>query len=207
MAGNTTLFDLANEGTLEDVNRLIDISGLGLSFVRKDDTGEMISIGATTTFAEVSNSPLLRSEPSLSGLLEVSEKITPPQIRNMGTIGGSICSGISFYDMPVALLALGGELRAVSLDGERAINIDDFFVDTFATAIAPNELLTEIRVPIVERTGSSFVKLGRASVDFAVVSAAASLTVNRNLQVVQARVSLGSVAATPIRAKETENSI
>jgi aerobic carbon-monoxide dehydrogenase medium subunit len=204
VAGNTTLFELANEGALVDVERLVDIMGLGLSYVREDEKEKVLCVGATTTFTEIGSTDIMKSK-SYYALKEVSSKITPPQVRNMGTIGGAICSGIPFYDMPTVLLALDSKISVVSADGERVIDAKDFFVDYFVTAISPEEIVREVKIPDVLRTGSSFVKLGRNEVDFAMVNASARITLDEKKRKVEdARIVLGAVSNVPIRHKKAE---
>ncbi len=205
VAGNTTLYELAYQGGLADVDTLIDIMNLGLTYVTGDD--KVLKVGATTTFTEIGSSKLL-DKTSWYGLKEVSLKITPPQIRNMGTVGGACCSGIPFYDLPVTLLALDTNFRVVSSAGERMIKAEEFFVDYFVTALSPEDILIEVQIPRKANTGSAFVKLGRTSVDFAVVNASAMITLDKkSKQISSARIALGAVAATPIRAKAAEESL
>ncbi len=200
VAGNTTLYELSIQGGLEDVTTLVDVSGLGLSYVRRDDeeNGEL-RVGAATTFFEIASSTLTNPAAHYA-LKEVSSKITPPQIRYMGTIGGSICSGIPFYDMPVVLLALDAKAKVLSTDGERIVHAKDFFVDYFVTNLSPEEMVVEVQIPEKSNTGTSFVKLGRTSVDFAMVNCAASLTMDEeSSRITDARIAIGAISNTPVR--------
>ena len=206
VAGNTTLYELAYQGGLADVDALIDIMNLGLSYVTVADD-HVLRVGAATTFAEIGSSILL-DKTSWYALKEVSLKMTPPQIRNMGTIGGAVCSGIPFYDLPVTLLALDAHFKTVSSTGERIIKAEDFFVDYFVTALSAEDLLVEVQILKKPNTGSSFVKLGRTSVDFAVVNASTMISLDKkSRQISEARIALGAVASTPIRAKDAEESL
>ena len=200
VAGNTTIYELANQGGLDDVDTIIDLSKLDLDYVTRDAAG--IRIGAMTRFAEIGRVDLGEHDSNYA-LKETAKQLTPPQIRNMGTIGGSVCSGIPFYDMPVTLLAVDAEFQAVSQEGGRIIAAENFFVDYFVTALTSEEILVEVRCPQKENSASSFVKLGRTSIDFAVVNSAVKITVEGN-EVSDVRIALGAVAGTPIRAKAAE---
>jgi CO/xanthine dehydrogenase FAD-binding subunit len=204
VAGDVTLYDLAQHGGLDDVRTLIDMSKLGLSFI-EDHENELV-VGATTTFSELET---MRSKPArgLDALFETAAKITPPQVRNMATIGGSICSGIPFFDMPTAVLALGGVIHTRSPRGERSIASDSFFVDYFQTAIEFDEIVTSIHFPYTEHGCSSFVKLGRVTVDFAVINVATWLSFDQKGKCIENRIALGALANTPVRWKSLEEKL
>jgi carbon-monoxide dehydrogenase medium subunit len=206
VAGNTTLYEFARQGALADVVQLIDMERLGLNYVRRDPDSQELCIGAMTTFSQMTISPLL-GDPFYHAIPEAASKITPPQIRNTGTMGGSLCSGIPFYDMPPAVLALSGKVKAMSVKGERLININDFFQDYFVTALSPGEMVLEVRFPRPpQNSASSFRKLGRTSVDFAVVNVATFLSVDPSSgKVSDARIALGAVSNVVTRAREAEN--
>jgi len=204
VAGNTTIYELANQGGLDDVDTVIDLSKLNLNYITRYDGS--LHIGAMTRFVELASSNLTGND-SYFAAKEAAMKLTPPQIRNMATIGGSACSGIPFYDMPVTLLAIDAEFHATSSDeGERTIKAEDFFIDYFVTTLRAEELLTEIVCPNKERSSSSFVKLGRTTIDFALVNAAVNITLEpKRNRMSEVRIALGAVAATPIRAKSAED--
>ena len=202
VAGNTTIYELANQGGLDDVDTIIDLSKLNLNYVTRD--AKSIRIGAMTSFVEIENSDLCEHDLNYA-VKETAMKLTPPQVRNIATIGGSVCSGIPFYDMPVTLLALGAEFHTISDEGEKKIAAEDFFVDYFVTALTADEMLIEVLCPEKELSSSSFVKLGRATVDFAVVNSAVKIALEpKENKVSDARIALGAVASTPIRAKAVE---
>ncbi len=204
VGGNTTLYEFARQGALTDVETLIDIGPLGLSYVRESEND--LVIGATTTLAEIADSNLIRNSHSCFAANECANKITPPQVRNMATIGGAICSAIPFYDMPVALLALGARVKIASLDkGIREAELDDFFVDYFVCILSQDEILLEISIPNLTNYSSSFAKLGRSSADFSVVNAAARIEYDaRTNKIVSSRIAVGAIGGTPIRAKKSE---
>jgi aerobic carbon-monoxide dehydrogenase medium subunit len=151
---------------------LVDIGRVGdLSYV--SDGGGQVRIGALTRHHDVEHSELLRSEVPL--LTEVAGQIGDPQVRHRGTIGGSVAHGDPASDLPAALLAMRATIVARGPGGEREIPVDDFFTGFLETALAPDELLTEIRVPAMDGAGWSFQKFNRRAQDWAIVGVAAVL--------------------------------
>lgn len=205
VAGNTTIYELARQGAMVDVDKLIDISGLGLAYVREiedADNQRSLRLGATTTFSEIASNQLL-SKPPYYSLRETASKITPPQVRNMGTIGGAVCSGIPFYDMPTTALALGAKMSIVSDTGSRLVDVSDFFVDYFVTSLSQSDFLTEIQFKYEPNSVTSFEKLGRMSADFAVVNVSTRIVFEKTTRFVEnARIALGAVSNTPVLAIE-----
>jgi aerobic carbon-monoxide dehydrogenase medium subunit len=151
---------------------LVDIGRVGdLSYVSND--GGQIRIGALTRHHDVEQSDVLRTQVPL--LAEVAGQIGDPQVRHRGTIGGSIAHGDPASDLPAALLALRATLVARGPGGEREIPVDDFFTGFLETALAPDEMLTEIRVPAMDGAGWAFQKFNRRAQDWAIVGVAAVL--------------------------------
>jgi CO/xanthine dehydrogenase FAD-binding subunit len=183
----------------------VDITRIpGLSYV-KEENGKLL-IGALTTHDTVENSPLIRQKcPILS---EAASRIGDQQIRNRGTIGGTLCHADPAADVPTAFLALGGEVVAVGPGGERVIKANDFFLDYFTTALEPNEVVREVRVPVLPpRTGSAYIKHARREGDFAIVSVAAIITVDEKGVCTSASIALGAVGPTPLKAVEVEKAL
>ena len=214
VAGNTTLYELANQGGLADVGVLVDISKLGLNYIREVEEANdnssftTLHLGATTTFSNMADSQVL-TKPSYYALKECAMKITPIQVRNMGTIGGAACSGVPFYDMPAVLQALDAKMNAYSpTTGEKTIAAKDFFVDYFMTSLSPDEILAEVIVEDKPRSGSSFVKLGRTSVDFALVNVAVRISLDESMRVItDARIGIGAISNVPVYASEASQSM
>ena len=126
--------------------RLIDLSRIpGLTGIKESEGS--ITIGAMTTHHEVEDSALLRAKCPL--LAETASNIGDVQVRNMGTIGGSVVHADPAADYPAALLALEAKVRLVSANSDRTMSVEDFLVDTLTTAIEPGEILQEVIVPIV----------------------------------------------------------
>jgi carbon-monoxide dehydrogenase medium subunit len=155
---------LATPSVLVDVGRLTD-----LSYVR--DAGDHIAIGALTRHRDLETSDVLQSQAPL--LAHVASHVGDPQVRHRGTIGGSVAHADPASDLPAAVLAYGGSMVARGPNGEREIAAGDFFTGFLESALAPDELLTEIRVPKVDAAGWSFQKFNRRAQDWAIVGVAA----------------------------------
>jgi carbon-monoxide dehydrogenase medium subunit len=160
---------LATPSVLVDIGRLGD-----LAYIRTE--GSEVRIGALTKHCDVEGSEVLREAAPL--LAHVAGQVGDPQVRHRGTIGGSIAHGDPASDLPAAVLALRGSLVVQGPGGERVIAADDFFTGFLETALAPDEVLTEIRVPAVVGAGWSFQKFNRRAQDWAIVGVAAVLNGN-----------------------------
>src|SRR5437879_1460020 len=150
---------------------LIDIGRLaGLSVIHED--GGAISVGSLATHHAMETSELLKAKLPL--LPETAAHVADVQVRNRGTIGGSLVHADPAADLPATALALGAELRVVGSKGQRTIKIDDFFVGLLATAIAPDEVLTEVRFPLQPaEAGAAYVKVPNKASHYAIVGVAA----------------------------------
>ena len=188
---------LARPALLIDVGRVAS-----LSYVRDGD--DMIAIGALTRHKDVAESALLQVQcPIVS---TVAAQVGDPQVRHRGTIGGSIAHGDPASDLPTVVLALDGELVARGKTGDRTIAARDFFTGVFQTALAPDEMLVEVRVPKTGLSGWSYVKMHRRAQDWATVAVAA-ITERSNGSVGKARVGLTNMGATSLRASAVEDAI
>jgi carbon-monoxide dehydrogenase medium subunit len=179
---------LASPSVLIDIGRLSD-----LSYVR--DAGDQVAIGALTRHRDLEISDVLRRDVGI--LAHAAGQVGDPQVRHRGTIGGSLAHGDPASDLPTVVLALGGSLVARGPKGERTIGAKDFFLGFLETALAPDELLTEIRVPKL-RGGWSYQKFNRRAQDWAIVGAAAA-RVNGGVSV-----ALTNMGQTPLRATAVE---
>ncbi|HJX10402.1 MAG TPA: FAD binding domain-containing protein, partial [Candidatus Binatia bacterium] len=148
---------------------LIDLATVpGLSGVKIE--GNHLIIGALTVHADVASSDLVRKH--LPGLADAASVIGDMQVRNRGTIGGSVAHADPAADFPVILTALNASFVARSSSGSRSIAAGDFFTDFYTTAMATNEILTEIRIPLPPSgSGTAYVKLPHPASGYAVVSA------------------------------------
>ena len=192
---------LASPGVLIDVGRITD-----LSYIR--DSGDHIAIGALTRHHDIEHSDVLKSEVPI--LAHVAGLVGDPQVRHRGTIGGSLAHGDPASDLPAVVLALGGTLVARGPGGERTIAADDFFTGFLETALAPDELLTEVRVPKVAGAGWSYQKFNRRALDWAIVGVAAVKNVPRGNGGAPRNgygVALVNMGSTPLRATAVEQAL
>jgi len=182
---------------------LIDVGRIGdLSYVRED--GDAIAIGALTRHKDVAESALLREHCPI--VASVAGQVGDPQVRHRGTIGGSIAHGDPASDLPSVLLALDGEVVARGKDGQRTIAATDLFTGVFQTALAPDELLVEVRVPKLGSGGWSYVKMNRRAQDWATVAVAAVVE-RSNGSPGRASIALTNMGATPLRATVAEQAL
>src|SRR5512140_835549 len=173
---------------------LVDIGGLdALAYVR--EAGDELRIGARTTHHELEQSDLIRR----SGLWsDAAGGIGDPQVRNWGTLGGSVAHADPSSDWPAVLLASRASVVVRDLERERVIPAREFFLDTFVTAIEPTEILTEVRVPLPPAgTGGAYAKTERKAGDFATAAAAVQVTVDAGGTITAAGVALSAVSETP----------
>ncbi len=190
---------LAQPALLIDIGRVKD-----LSYITED--GGRILIGAMTTHYELESNARLREVCPL--LPECAASIGDVQVRNKGTIGGSLAHADPAADWPAAILALRAELVAASARGERVISADDFFVDMLTTALRPDEVLREIRIASPPaRTGQAYVKVHHPASGFAVVGVAVSLTLGDDGKCSAAGVALTGVAGVAYRAAQVEGAL
>ena len=180
---------LAVPSVLVDIGRVSDLSYI-------TDGGDHIAVGALTRHRALETSDLLAAECPLLG--HVAGEVGDPQVRHRGTIGGSLAHSDPASDLPAAVLALGGTLVAQGPNGSREIAAGDFFTGYFESALADDEMLTEIRVPKAPGAGWNYQKFNRRAQDWAIVGAAA-VTVKGGTNV--ALVNMGSV---PLRASAVE---
>lgn len=176
---------LAVPSVLVDVRRVAEAS-----YVRID--GEAVAVGALTRHRDLVESDVLRAEAPL--LAMVAAHVGDPQIRNRGTIGGSLAHADPAADLPAAVLAADATLVVAGPRGRRDVAAEDFFTGYFETALEPDEMLVEIRVPRTGPSGAHYEKFSRRANDWAIVGVAT----------VAGRVALANMAGTPVRARATE---
>lgn len=172
---------------------LIDIGGIS-SLRGISDDGSHLAIGALTRHAEVAASDVVRSACPI--LAQAAAGIGDLQVRNRGTIGGSLAQADPHGDLPTVLLALGGEVTAEGPDGTRTIAADDLFLGFLQTSLHPDEILTSVRVP--KAAHGAYVKFTRRAQDWAIVGVAA--VVNGG----SARIAVTGAGPTPVRAEGAE---
>ena len=175
---------LARPAYLVDINRVAE-----LSYIR--ETRDGLAIGALTRHRQVERSEVVqRANPLLQ---EAARQIGHFQIRTRGTIGGSLAHNDPNAEYVVVARLLEAEIVATGPGGQRVIPARDFFVGYLATTLAPDELITEVRIPRLNGKGAAFVKLARRHGDFAMISAAATMELNPDGTIKDARVALGNV--------------
>jgi carbon-monoxide dehydrogenase medium subunit len=190
---------LAMPPLLVDIGRIKD-----LSYIREENG--QIQIGAMTTHYQIESSDLLKKICPL--LPECAGHIGDVQVRNKGTIGGSVAHSDPAGDWPAAVIALNAQLVVASKNGERIIKADDFFVDLMTTALEPGEILREIRInKSSSRAGQAYVKMHHPASGFAVVGVAANLTLDGNGKCQNASIGITGVSSKAYRATAVESAL
>jgi aerobic carbon-monoxide dehydrogenase medium subunit len=187
---------------LAQPKHLIDLRKVpGLSGIKEE--GSTIVIGAMTTHWEVESSKLLQAKcPVLSDTAKI---IGDPAVRNKGTIGGSLAHADPAADMPATVIALGAEFVCQGAKDKRTVKVDDWFQGLMATALREDELLVEIRVPaLTPGTGSAYMKFAHPASRFAIVGAAAVITVDKQGTCTKAGVGITGAGTKAVRAKGVE---
>lgn len=181
---------------------LVDLRKLSLNGI--EIKGDWICIGARATHSDILESEMLAKR--CPALVEAAETIAGPPIRNRGTVGGNLINASPAADMAPPLLAYDAIVVLTKANAEREVPLAEFFTRPGQTVLAPDEILTEIRIPAVPpHTASKFIKLGkRKAMAIAVVSVATRLTLDEAGNISQARIALGSVAPIPMRARMAE---
>jgi aerobic carbon-monoxide dehydrogenase medium subunit len=185
----------AQPGALIDLGKIADLRGIA-------QAGNELRIGAMTTEHELLNSKLLADKLPL--LVEGVGQIADPQVRYRGTIGGDICHGDPANDHPALMLALDASFVLTGPKGERVVRADGHFVGVYATQAQPDEILTQIRIPIpAAGSGWSYSKFKRKTGDFATAAAAVLLQMKGGT-VAKVAIALTNLGPTPIKAGKAE---
>ena len=187
---------------LGQAGHLVDIGRIpGLEYIKEE--GGYLKIGGRTRESALERSDLIRSKYPI--LADTTSVIADPLVRNLATVGGNLAHGDPANDHPATMLALGAQVVATGPKGERTIPIEKFFTGLFATALALDEILTEIRIPIPPPgSGGAYMKLERKVGDFATAAAAAQVTLGKKGEVARAGIGLTSAGPTPIKATAAE---
>jgi len=200
LAGGMSLIPLMKL-RLATPDQVVDLGRVpGLKGITERDG--LLTLGAMTTHHEVETSPVVRGRCPL--LAEAAGHIGDVQVRNVGTIGGSIAHADPAADYPAALLALDAKVRLVSAESDRTLPIQEFFVDTFTTALEPGEIVYEVQVPVEEPSeGYRYEKVEQTASGFAIVGVAARLRRSGG-KVVLARIGVTGMAPRAFRAANAE---
>jgi len=189
-------FRVVQPSVLIDLNRVAE-----LSYIREE--GDVIRVGSMARERHLEfDSSVAKHIPLLT---EAMPFIAHPQIRNRGTIGGSLVNADPAAELPVLMLALGARLKAQNVSGERWIDAQDFFAGMFTTALEPDEILVEIELPFMPpRTGWSFMEVAPRAGDYALAGVAVLATLDENKKCKQAKLVYLNAGDGPIEAKEAE---
>jgi carbon-monoxide dehydrogenase medium subunit len=190
-------FRLAGPTVLVDLNRVE-----GLSYIKEEEG--CLKIGAMTRQSDVEHSELVSQRYSL--LADTVKVLSDPVVRNLGTVGGNIANADPVNDEPATLLAYGGELVAVGPSGERIIPITSFYLDLYQSALAREEILREVRIPMpAPRSGGAYLKLERKVGDYATAAVAAQVQLDGQDNFAAVGIGLTNVGLTAIKATAAED--
>ncbi len=201
LAGGQSLIPLMKL-RLASPKYLIHLGGIqGLSTIEEQDG--MISFGALTRHAEIEESSLVKAK--LPMMHDAVSMIGDVQIRNLGTIGGSLVHADPTGDMAPALLALGARVNTLSSSGKRTLRIHELIVDAYSTDLGGDEVVTQVLVPIPQKgSGGAYLKFERRAGDFAVASVGLQVSLRKDGTCSEIAVALGAVGVTAIRARKAE---
>jgi carbon-monoxide dehydrogenase medium subunit len=189
---------LAYPSMVIDIGRIEELRGV------RDD-GDAIVIGAMTTHDAILRDDLVRQHAPL--IAQATQTVADPQVRHRGTFGGALAHADPAGDLGAVALALDAELVVTGPGGERTIPVAEFFRDYLTTALAPDEILTAIRIPkLGEGWGSHYEKFSRVAQAWSTVAVAA-LVKRQNGQIAEARVGLTNMGSTPLRATAVEQAL
>jgi carbon-monoxide dehydrogenase medium subunit len=188
-----------------DLKSVVDITRIKeLDYVRRD--GRILRIGALTSNA------VLETDKEVGSLLpilkEAAGQIADPLVRNMGTIGGNLCYADPVNDLPAVMLALNATFVVASKEGTRKINADSFFIGSFKTEIKPDEILTEIEIPLERgKVAGAYRKVKKGSGGFSIAAVACYMSVAEGDTISSCRIALSAVGPKAVRALEAERSL
>ena len=192
-------FRVVQPGVLIDLNCVHE-----LGYIREDRG--VIRVGAMARERQLEFDSLIEKKNPL--LHEAVPYIAHPQIRNRGTIGGSIVNADPAAELPVLMLALDARLKAQSVSGERWLDAQEFFAGMFTTALAPNEILVEIELPSMPpRTGWSFMEVAPRAGDYALMGVAALVTLDENGKCTRAKMVYLNAGDGPVDAKDAAKNL
>jgi aerobic carbon-monoxide dehydrogenase medium subunit len=188
---------LAAPSTIVDLGRIAELRGIR-------EEGDHLVIGAMTTHYDLQRDHLIAEHAAL--LAKATKTVADPQVRHRGTFGGSIAHADPAGDLLAPALALDAEMVIAGTDGRRTVPARAFFQDFFTTALAPDEILTEVRVPKFTGWHTHYEKFNRVAQAWSMVAVAATVRVDGDT-IAEARVGLTNMAATPVRATAVERAL
>ena len=203
MGGGTFIHGLVARGLVTDVQKLIDLSGLGLNTLEFDS--KSTRLGATATYADLERSSEIQSSSELRAILDATA-YPPQQIKNAATVGGCIAGACPYLDMPIVLLALNTSAKVSGTKGIRNIPLEDLFVSLFQTSLEPDEFITGFDIPKASKSSASaFEKLETTANDLSIVSAAVSVSMGWR-KAKNSRIFIGGgIGEVPFRCRNAED--
>ena len=202
-AGGAHLTILMKQGLLEPAS-LINIKKIAELKGIRFDINEGLTIGALVTHRELETSALLQE--NFPVLCEAEREVANIRVRNMGTVGGNLASGEPLTDLAQIFIALDGKVKIAGPNGQRTIVVEELFVDFYTTSLAEDEILTQVVLPpLAPRSGIDYIRFSSSSVvDKPAAGVAVRVTLNADATIQAARIVLGCVGATPVRARMAE---
>ena len=188
---------LAAPDTIVDLGKIDELRGV------RDD-GDVLVIGAMTPHSVVQSSPVVNEHARLISLATAT--VGDPQIRHRGTFGGSLAHADPAADLPAVAVALDASFVIAGTQGRRTVSAADFFQGVFSTALGEDELLVEVRVPKYTGWGAHYEKFNRVAQAWSIVSVAAAVRLDGD-SIAEARVALGNMGSTPVRATAVEQAL
>ena len=203
LAGGQSLIPLMKL-RLASPKTIVDLNGIKeLSYIRESDGH--LTIGALTRESDLETSDLIKKKYPI--IADTAAVIADPLVRNMATVGGNLAHADPANDHPATMLALGSEVVATGPKGKRTIPLNDFFTGLFTTSLKPDEILTELRVPVPPpNSGGAYLKVERKVGDFAAAAVAVQVTLDGD-KFKHAGIALTNVGQTPIRAARAEKAL
>ena len=196
----TMNFRLTQPAALIDINPITGLAGV------KNGAAERLRIGALARYRALERDPIIARHVPL--MAEALPHIAHPQIRNRGTIGGNLAHADPASEMPAIVLTLGGRLCVQSVRGERWIDAADFFVGALTTALEPDEMLTEVEIPVAPpRSAACFMEVSRRRGDFAMIGVACMVQIDDNGRCSAARIGLCNAGDGPVFATQASASL
>ncbi|MFQ5708704.1 MAG: FAD binding domain-containing protein [bacterium] len=190
---------LAAPPYLIDINQIPDLDYL------KEENG-FLKIGALTREVSLEESDLIAEKFPI--ILDTAKVIADPLVRNMATVGGNLAHGDPANDHPATMLALGAQVVLTGPSGSRTVSVKEFFVDLMMTQLQPDEILTEIQIPLPPaNSGGAYVKFERKVGDFAIVGVAAQVALDANGACQKVGIGLTNVGSVPIEAEKAEDAL
>jgi len=204
IGGGTEIYELAERGLLSETTALVDLVGLKINRIERK--GPALEIGASVTLSELEEHDAIR-HPGLGAVLDSLGSIHPVQVKNLATVGGAVCSSISFFDLPVGLAALDAVVEVYSGQGRtRKRPVAEFIVDFLTPDLNAGEFVTGVTIEPDVYTTSAFTKFSLTGNDWAMVNCACSLRVEGGA-IASARVVLGGVSSSLTTVRETSDGL